>query len=288
VQYQTPWERLILKLEYDGNDYQHEPQANNQPQRTPSSARLSYCARWISAPVSAQYLAWPRCTPSWTDLPPINDPPLIFVSPSRPQQAPDWVATSQDIELRAGWHVDRIEERGRELRVTLADAGGIYWRDRLDRVAAVLHRDAPAWIDRFVLVYRQDGIEDVEHVIDRDAWSTPFNQPLPPRERREAVIARPVRGLSPARPLYEQRLPRFESGFSFGYQQTLGGPDAFILYQVYAEERAKLRIRDDTWVQGSLHLGVIDNYNKFKFTPQNEALPRVRTFLREVILPPRD
>ena len=35
VQYQTPWEPLILKLEYDGNDYQHEGLGNVLPQSSP-------------------------------------------------------------------------------------------------------------------------------------------------------------------------------------------------------------------------------------------------------------
>ena len=68
----------------------------------------------------------------------------------------------------------------------------------------------------------------------------------------------------------------------FGYGQTLGGPDGFILFQVYAQEQARLWLRDDTWVDGSLRLRLIDNYNKFKQTGSSN-LPRVRTFLREYL-----
>lgn len=35
IAYQTPWDRLLLKLEYDGNDYKNEPQNNNQKQDSP-------------------------------------------------------------------------------------------------------------------------------------------------------------------------------------------------------------------------------------------------------------
>ena len=44
VQYQTPWQPLVLKIERDPNDYQHEPGANNQPQRTPWNFGLTYRA----------------------------------------------------------------------------------------------------------------------------------------------------------------------------------------------------------------------------------------------------
>ncbi len=44
VQYQSPWEPLILKLEYDGNDYQHEPLSNNQRQDSPWNVGAVYRA----------------------------------------------------------------------------------------------------------------------------------------------------------------------------------------------------------------------------------------------------
>lgn len=40
--YQTPWKPLQLKLEYDGNDYRHEPQQNHQRQRSPVNLAATY------------------------------------------------------------------------------------------------------------------------------------------------------------------------------------------------------------------------------------------------------
>lgn len=42
VQWRTPWDPLTLKLEYEGNDYQSEPQNNNQRQRSPINIGLAY------------------------------------------------------------------------------------------------------------------------------------------------------------------------------------------------------------------------------------------------------
>ena len=42
MSYQTPWQPLVLKLEYEGNDYRHEPFRNNQPQRTPMNLGAVY------------------------------------------------------------------------------------------------------------------------------------------------------------------------------------------------------------------------------------------------------
>ncbi len=289
VQYQTPWEPLILKLEYDGNDYQHEPQANNQRQRAPWNLGLVYRAgRAVDVTLgvergnTAMLGVTLHTQLDGLSMPKLNDPPRVAVAANRPQQAPDWSATSRDIAAQTDWHVRRIEQRGRELRVTLDDAEAIYWRERADRAAAVLHRDAPADVDRFSLAYRQRGVDVAEHLIDRDAWVAQQTQPLPPREQRAAVMARAAEKLPPQTALYQDTRPILETGLGPHYQQSFGGPDGFVLFQAGVVETVKLRLRDDTWLQGSLQLGLIDNYNKFKVTGQAE-MPRVRTYLREYL-----
>ncbi|MNC51632.1 hypothetical protein D3C76_1444220 [compost metagenome] len=44
VTYQTPWDPWSLKLEYEGYDYQHEPQNNNQVQDSPINLDLVFKA----------------------------------------------------------------------------------------------------------------------------------------------------------------------------------------------------------------------------------------------------
>ncbi len=289
VQYQTPWERLILKLEYDGNSYQHEPLSNNQRQSSPWNLGLVYRAgRAVDFSFGIErgntvMLGLTLHTQlDGLAMPKLHDPPRVAVTTTRPQQSPDWAATSRDIASQTDWYVQKIEQRGRELRVTIDEAEAVYWRERVDRTAAVLHRDAPEAVDRFTLTYRQRGLDVAEHVIDREAWVAQQTRPLPPSEQRETVIARAAEPTTSQTPLYENTRPKFESGFGVNFAQTLGGPDAFVLYQIYAEEQAKLRLRDDTWLQGTLRLRLIDNYDKFKYTaPSN--LPRVRTFLREYV-----
>ena len=42
VSYQTPLEQLIVKVEYDGNDYRREPRGANLNQSTPINVGLVY------------------------------------------------------------------------------------------------------------------------------------------------------------------------------------------------------------------------------------------------------
>jgi len=145
-------------------------------QKSPWNVGLVYRGRWADLS-----LAWERGNKvmlgltlfvglDQASMPKISDPPRVPTIVGRGAGTGDWSATSDEIKRQSSWYVERIELRARELHVTLDDSGGVHWRERLDRVAAVLNRDAPPSVDRFVLVYRQRGIDIAEHVIDRDAW----------------------------------------------------------------------------------------------------------------------
>jgi membrane-associated phospholipid phosphatase len=292
VQYQTPWDSLLLKIEYDGHDYQQEPLNNNIPQRSSWNVGLVYRPhRALDVMLGFERGNTAMLTLIWhgnlseLGMPKFLDPPPIPLSPSRSPQAPDWAKTARDISTQTNWRVEEIKSASRDVRVTIDDPLAAYWKDRIDRAAAVLHRDAPENIDRFVLRYKDRGIDLAEQIVDRDSWLAQRTLALPPGDVREPVIAqgpRPDLGLTSGRVEYRGAPDRFETGFGFAYQQTLGGPDGFVLYQAGVEQKATFRIRADTWIQGYLHLGLIDNYEKFKVTGPSE-LPRVRTFLREFL-----
>ena len=289
VQMQLPWDRWLLKLEYDGNDYRNEPLANPQPQRTPWNVGLVYRAgRAVDLTLGVERgnvvmfnvsLQADLDTMSTLKL---ADPARVPVSPLRPQVAPDWTTTGRDIASQTGWHVARIDQAGREVRVTIEEAQAVYWRERVDKAAAVLHRDAPSDVERFTFLYKHHSLDVATHVVNRDAWVEQRTEPIPAHRMGASVYSYGSQPRTGGRVLYSNALKKFESGLGFSYQQTLGGPDGFILFQLGAAGRAKWRVRDDTWIEGIARLGVVDNYDKFRYTaPSN--LPRVRTFMREYL-----
>lgn len=289
VQFQTPWKPLKLVMEYEGNNYQREPFNNNQIQRTPWNFGVVYKAsNWVDLTlgvergdrISANLVL--RTQLDGLSTPKLNDTPRIPVAAGRPTGQPDWAGTSREIARQTEWQVGRIEQRGRELSVQIDNAAEIYWRERVERVAAVLHRDAPASIDRFSITHRQSGMDVVEHVVDREAWVAQNTQPLPPHVAREAVTSRVPSSVARGEVLFQDSGKFFESNFGSSYQQTLGGPDGFLFYQLGVMELAKLRLREDTWITGALRLGLVNNYADFKVDGPTE-LPPVRTFLRNYL-----
>ena len=293
VQYQTPWDSVLLKLEYDGHNYKSEPLGGGQFQRYPWNFGVVYRPyRALDVTLGVERGTTAMLTLTWhgnffeLGMPKLFDSPPVPVSAARPQLSPDWSKTARDISAQTEWQVQKIERDAREVRVTIEDPTAIFWKDRVERVTAVLHRDAPATVDRFVLTYRDHGLDLAEHVVDRDAWVARKASALPPSERRESLIEQaPVQGNnreSKGTVEYKGTPARFENGLGLAYQQTLGGPDAFVLFQAGVEEWARFRIRDDTWMQGYLRVGLVNNYEKFTVTGPSE-LPRVRTYLREFV-----
>ena len=287
VQYQTPWPQLTIKVEYEGNDYRKEPQGNNQPQKSPINVGVVYRA-WKGVDFSLSFERGNQVMAGFTlhtDLaratqPKLADPKPVPVAAARPPNPPAWEKTARDFRTQTDWNVLAIEQRDNEVRVVVENASTPYWRDKVDRAAGVLHRDAPTDVDKFTLKYRNSGVDVAEHVVDREAWVADRLQPVPPSQRRESIIAQPPQPAPQGDVVYEGARKPFDHGLRLSYGQILGGPDAFVLWQLGLIENARLQLRDDTWIQGRLRLRLVDNYDKFKFTGPS-LLPRVRTFQRE-------
>lgn len=287
LQYHSASEKWLFKAEYEGNNYQSEPQANNQTQRTPINLGVVY-RYGPGVDLSIGFERGNRLMLGLTlhtaldklDAPKVSDAPAIRVSPGRPAGEPVWGATAADITAMTHWSVRRISREGKVLQVVIENAAGAYWNDRIERLTAVLHRDAPADIEEFVLIFVERGIPMTERVILREPWVKKSLQYQAMSERFQTIAAAEPHTASPATPLWDSTSPPFGYSIVPSWQQNLGGPDGFILFSAGVSTPFGLKLAERTAITGAINVHLIDNYNKFKFTaPSN--LPRVRTFLRE-------
>jgi membrane-associated phospholipid phosphatase len=308
VQYQTPWDPLLLKLEYDGNNYQNEPLGNVFPQSSPFNVGLVYRLNDtvdLSAGLErGNTLMMGLTLHSALDkisTPKLDDPPRVAVIPlTQPRAAANWSQTAHDLEEQTHWKVLALGQQGHDLMIRLDEAGDTYWRDYLERAIAVLNRDAPAGIERFIFIYQDKGIEMADHVVDRNAWVTARLQPIPPTQRLPVVVAQapplPTATTTTTEPigtglpltsaaennLFTQIPPGFESQLGLNLTYFFGGPNSFMLYEVAPAETLKYHFNANTWVQGTVQYDVLDNFNTFTYTaPSN--LPHVRTDIRQYV-----
>lgn len=286
VQYHTPWDKWLLKAEYDGNDYQHEPFSNNLARHSPVNIGLIY--RYAPGlDFNAGFERGNKLMLGVTlhfpldklSAQKVSDPLMVQVLESRPKTETSWELTAGQIGSQSKWLARQINREGDDLRVVIESASGTYWNDRIERMTAVLHRDAPASIKRFVLTFVENGVPMTERVIQRDAWVAQQLSYQAPTARPQAIVAVEPPSTLPEKPLWEYSPVRFGYAVVPSWQQNLGGPDGFLFSTGVATPMA-FRISDDTSISCVFNLAIYDNYDKFSYTgPSN--LPRARTYLRE-------
>ncbi|MDR6454211.1 YjbH domain-containing protein [Variovorax paradoxus] len=310
VQWRTPWDPLTLKLEYDGNNYQNEPQNNNQRQRSPINIGLAYRVS-PKVTLSAGFERGDKFMIGLTlssnlaasQTPKTLDRPLPEFRPEAAPRSPGWATTAAEIEAQTEWIVERIAPKDDVLHVWVTDSNTVYRTARVEKAIAVLHHDAPDAIKSFVFHYAERGLAVHAQAIDRAEWVAARIQALPPHAARavskrnyEPELARPADKTSPAQnttaaaeaAAAETNAPwvrprdKFTFGIAPSYGQIVGGPDAFLLYQLGIQATAEYRFTQRTWLSGAVNLRLADNYDKFTYTAPSE-LPRVRTYQREYV-----
>ena len=289
ISYQTPWQALVLKLEYEGNNYKHEPLNDNQQQRTPVNIGVVYR---LSRSIDLS-LAFERGTTAMfgftlhtnlaetTGPTKLLDPPPPTRAQTPPTQSPEqvnWATVSSDLQSNAGIKVSEISRRGSELLITGEQQRYFYPAKGIGRAARVLDNQLDSSIDWYTVVdirkgtpiiatsvQRQSFDDLLEHNIDLSTFRRSVEQDAPVPQSEEV--------------LYQAPLKKFDGGFSLTYGQSVGGPNSFVLYQIAANYDANYYFTPNLWWSGDVSANLINNYDKFTYTAPSD-LPRVRTDIR--------
>lgn len=292
VAYQTPWAPLSVKVEYDGNDYKHEPQNNNQVQDSPINIGAVYklndnidlTAGWergntalFGITLHTNFVS--RKAPVKSYDPPAA--PLPAQAPTTPLDQVDWVAVSKKLENNAGYSVERIAQRDSELVVYGEQSKYFYAAKGAGRASRILDNNANDEIQWFTLVNKRYDMPVEETSVPRSTFRKVVNneQDLVDLHRTTEVNRATAHT---EKTLYEQKPDPFTYGFGLGYQQNLGGPDGFLLYQVSAYAEGQYRFTPNTWASGGVSANLFNNYDKFKYDSASN-LPRVRTDVRQYV-----
>ncbi|KAF1019839.1 MAG: hypothetical protein GAK30_02860 [Paracidovorax wautersii] len=178
VQWQTPLDPLILKLEYDGNDYKREPAGRRDwDQKTPINVGAVY--RYSRAlDFTVGYERGNKVMVGFTlhtnlaqaSVPKVFDPPAPPVQAQMPTARPDLDRTARDIGSLTGWAVESMRQDGQMLHVIVDDDDTVYRSTRTEKALAVLHRDAPADVRYFALDFTNRGLALDRRTVNRSTW----------------------------------------------------------------------------------------------------------------------
>ncbi len=294
VEYQTPWERLRLKLELDGNDYRNEP---GDPEFDAADSRFNLGAVIKVTDGIDISAGWERGNTAMigitfhTNLK-TAQMPKKFLDPAPEARRPlpagvsgeqvDWADVSERLKDNAGFEVEGIAVRDREVIITGEQVTYRNEAQGVTRAARILDNSlGEGTYDWYTLVNKPRGTAVSETSIHAET--------LRDYEDNRADARRLRRGIVNAAPsivnkdvLHTAELDRFDWGLSLGYNQNIGGPDDFILYQVLARINAEYRFSRNSWLRGNLGINLLDNFDQFEYTASSN-LPRVRTNIREYL-----
>jgi hypothetical protein len=291
VTYQTPWEPLSLKLEYEGNDYKNEPKDNVIKQDSPINLgavfkltdSVDLSAGWkrgntamFGITLHTNFVS--RKAPAKT-----YDPPAERLPAHAPNTAPDqvnWANVSQRLQKNAGYKVERITQRGSELFVYGEQSNYFHSAKAVGRASRILDNSVNDDIDWFTLVNKRYDLPLEETSVPRETFREVVNneEPLQTLHRSTEVNAAMPHTENT---LYTAARDPFNYGVGLGYKQNVGGPDG-LLYQLSADADAEYRFTRNTWWSGMLSANLANNYDHFTYDAPS-GLPRVRTDLRKYL-----
>jgi membrane-associated phospholipid phosphatase len=207
-----------------------------------------------------------------------------------------WQQTARDVALLTEWQVQSITQEGNALVLAALRTTALHSQDRVNRAVAVLHRDAPAAIQRFVLLLGEYGLAVTGQEIDRAAWvaerfqaqapslkTPPASTFTPTQQDAAAFNAKSHVASSPdpnATTLWKNPAAPLQLGIDPSYNQIVGGVDGFVFFKLGVQANAEYSFTPNTWINGAINARMLDNYDNFRLT-KNSLLPPVRTYQRE-------
>ena len=293
VEYQTPWQPLRLKMEYEGNDYQNDF-AGRLDQRSKLNVGAIYrVTDWADINASYErgntFMFGVTIRTNFNDLRQAHidsEKPAYNPQPQPQLLEPTVVGTQlTDLKYNAGLDGPRIQTQGHTLYVSGEQTKYRDTREGVDRA------------NRIIMNHLPDGIDTINVTESR------FNMPQVTTETKVASLRNDLEGypLGHEQPLQQTRKEPVDPGnteqgmfirkdrlnysLSPVLNQSVGGPESFYMYQVGVMASADYWLTDHLLVGGSLFGNLANNYDKFNYNgaPADSSLPRVRTHIRDYV-----
>jgi hypothetical protein len=294
IEYQTPWNPLRIKLEYDGNDYSHET-AGIIKQDSPINIGLVFRATdLLDTTLSYQRgntLMWGfTLRTNFNDLHSShirNERPVYNTSSSVPaQKAVDWQKVASQLDEKAGYKNTEIQSEPNKVIITAEQKK---YRDKKEaeiRAATILANHLPENIAHYEIINKKKNLPGSASEIDAVAFKAQQSG-IPLGSSEPAVYnSIPASNTEHAPHLYQSKSDRLSYSAEPALAQSIGGAESFYMYQLSAKGNADLAITNSLSLGGTATLNIINNYNQFNYkTPPADgaALPRVRTWIREYV-----
>ncbi|USD60292.1 YjbH domain-containing protein [Vibrio sp. SCSIO 43140] len=297
IEYQTPWQPLRFKLEYDSNDYSQDfPVVRAGVDMTPSTpwnvGALYQLGNW--GDIRASYQRGNAVALGVTLRTNFNDAKSYWLDEPKPELRPtetsdniaavDWDKIAGELSKNAGYDDVAIKRSGSS--VTIIGKQTKY-RDRAEareRAARVLASELPPEISSYKIIETNLNQPQTETQIDVEAFKQiAIEQPID-REVTDAMVETELASDSNGSTEYDG-FNRFDYSFRPTLAQSIGSAENFYLYEIGIDGSAEMWTTKNLNLSGTVHLNLLDNYDKFNYIvpPDGTNVPRVRTLFRAYV-----
>lgn len=293
IEYQTPWQPLRLKLEYDGNDYSKEF-AGHIYQDSPWNVGAVY---HVFENLDS-HLSWQRGnTLMWgvTFRTNFNDIKPAHVDQPRPIYQPDqvpatltdvkWKALTTDLKENAGWQDTEFYTTTNSVTVIGKQSKYRNKSEAIKRTSLLAANYLPGTVDELNVVERKANFQLQETRIDLPSVRRANVVQVLGEEQHEKSTIQAPRKIQ-GKPTYSAERKAISYSFDPDLTQSFGGAESFYMYQLGINANADWRINENNSLQGTLFVNLMNNYDEFNYKappPDGAALPRVRTWIREYV-----
>lgn len=304
VEWQTPVQGLSLKLEYDGNDYQHEAATlddppNNQEIHFPVNAALNWRlanAVDLSVGVERGDTAMFRVS-AFTNLVSQKGPPKILDPVPTPAYASEQASKGDPLKREASVDTSFLSQLEQELarqRITLIaldadDDRGVLtvWftqkltRDphrAIGRISQTLAVLAPPQYGAFTVANVDGERESYRVTTLREDIAAAVDFKGSVEEIRASSLVDTPSAQAYAGADFQQppKMPAFSWSMGPALRQHIGGPDDFYFGQLWWRVGANLDLTSRWSINGSVGANIYNNFDGLKVRDTSE-LPHVRS-----------
>lgn len=290
VNYQTPWQPLALKLEYEGNNYSRD-KAGELTQNSRWNLGATY--KWQNFTFDLNYqrgdilgfgVHYRFNMHTATQLKIKPSPIVVPEDRSTIPEVIDYTLLVDNLFNNAGFLPTAIQNINNEFILHGLREGYRDDAEATERVGRAIAAQLPEDIHTIRVFEYSNSLPQVEKVIDVAA----FVEATTYGKLETDVSATYVRQQPDQAILDLLDVPQ-ERGLGFGIEtfwiQSFGNPEHFYMYQGGAILGSSYRFNNQFSINGSAKVTLLENFDKFNFKVDalDTPLPRVRTYVREYV-----
>lgn len=291
VEYATPLDGLLLKLEYEGKNYIND-RAGNLAQDSHWNVGAVY--RWKSLDFTLNYqrgntigfgVTYNLNMHTSKQLK-IDNPPrsLLQQKGASSMQELDRKQLYKDLYNSAGFALSATYQTEKKMTFYGTQTNYRDTDESIGRIGRIIASELPEDISQYHIVENAGLVPMLETVIDADAFKSAARL-----ESLEPDIKATYSRQTPTEDSISHFNPNKTSGLFYGVEsfwiQTFGNPEDFYLYQGGLFASAGYAFNSNISMQASVKATLLENFDKFNYKVDNlqTPLPRVRTYSREYV-----